>query len=263
MENRLAETLVRYLDCPCRFFERMKDDSPIMAAFDEAASRGKTEGFTPMLIPVDDMLVRTIVGCVTGNTDLGADPYAFDIEVVREWRKAMLSAPLPALEEILTRRRQELAEDLEISRYDFSAPPDRETVETVEEFQPANRLISCLDYSGRRTWPLVLAEIPVSEPWKVFVWVPFGGWNMCPDTDMLMVMSEEWYRRFGAVPAAVTHDVLEYLLPGPVQEEYTSALAQEHYLFCPDSLDCAGEAYSPAVLAAVLARSTVWSFWWD
>ena len=35
--------------------------------------------------------------------------------------------------------------------------------------------------------PLVLAEIPVSRPWEIFAWLPFGGWNECPDLSLIHI----------------------------------------------------------------------------
>ena len=37
--------------------------------------------------------------------------------------------------------------------------------------------------------PLILAKIPVKNPWEVFAYLPFGGWNECPDTAELMAIA--------------------------------------------------------------------------
>ena len=31
------------------------------------------------------------------------------------------------------------------------------------------------------TYPLILAKIPVKNPWEIFAYLPFGNWNECPD----------------------------------------------------------------------------------
>ena len=110
------------------------------------------------------------------------------------------------------------------------------------------------------THPTILAKIPVDEPWKVFAWLPFGGWNECPDTPTLMAVSKYWYERFGAVPAAITHDELEYILPEPIDDGSAIDTAIDQYGFCPDSdqnHETVGE------LADELRQSTVWYMWWD
>lgn len=65
---------------------------------------------------------------------------------------------------------------------------------------------------------------------------------------------------YGAVPAALSHDELEFILPEPVPREAAPGLAVEQYAFCPD-LD--QNIDSPEALADGLSKSRVWYFWWD
>ena len=111
------------------------------------------------------------------------------------------------------------------------------------------------------TVPVVLAEIPVQNPWEIFAYLPFGGWNECPDTPDLMAAAKYWYEEYGAVPAVMTHDVLEFSVPKPVSWEQAKKLAVEQYTFAPDIVDQGCERVS--VLANILMDSTVWFFWWD
>ena len=30
----------------------------------------------------------------------------------------------------------------------------------------------------RQTYPLILAKIPVKNPWEIFAYLPFGNWNI-------------------------------------------------------------------------------------
>ena len=69
------------------------------------------------------------------------------------------------------------------------------------------------------TYPLILAKIPVKNPWEIFAYLPFGGWNECPNTPELMAVTKYWFEKYGAVPAAMSHDELEFLLPTPVSQE--------------------------------------------
>ena len=41
---------MEYLDCECTYFPSMKDDDPIMAAYDYARRDSAQEGFVPVLI---------------------------------------------------------------------------------------------------------------------------------------------------------------------------------------------------------------------
>ena len=99
----------------------------------------------------------------------------------------------------------------------------------------------------------------MEHPWEVFAYLPFGNWNDCPDTPELMAVVKRWYERYGAVPAALSGDMLELLLPQPVKAEEALALAREHLTFCPDVL---GEG-TLGGLADSLRQSMAWFFWWD
>jgi len=45
------------------------------------------------------------------------------------------------------------------------------------------------------TYPLILAKIPVKNPWELFAWLPFGNWNECPDTPELMAVAKYWFEQ--------------------------------------------------------------------
>ena len=103
----------------------------------------------------------------------------------------------------------------------------------------------------------------MKNPWEVFAYLPFGGWNECPDTAELMAIARYWLEQYGAVPAVITHDVLECALPAPVPEDQAMELAMEQYAFCPDAVDQGPEDASIGWLADTLCQSDKWFFWWD
>ena len=76
-----------------------------------------------------------------------------------------------------------------------------------------------------------------------------------------MAVAKYWFEQYGAVPAAMSHDELEFELPSPIPKEKAMEVAVEQYGFCPD-LD-QNEDGSIGSLADVLWQSTVWYFWWD
>ena len=123
-----------------------------------------------------------------------------------------------------------------------------------------NRFSSYWDHGTDMTYPLILAKIPVKNPWEIFVWLPFGNWNDCPDTPELMAVAKYWAQQYGAVPAVLTHDELEFALPAPVPKEKAMELAVEQYGFCPD-MDQNED--SIGALADTLWQSDKWYFWWD
>ena len=107
---------------------------------------------------------------------------------------------------------------------------------------------------------LILAEIPATHPWEIFAWLPFGGWNECPDWKDHVAFARHWYERNGAVPATFRQDSVEYYVKTPVPEDDASALALEQYAYCPDVVD-QGEPLPE--LQEELTDSRVWFFWWD
>ena len=254
--SKVAQAIMEYLDCECTYFPSMKDDDPIMAAYGYAKRDSAQEGFVPVLIKADD---ETLLECLVMNADPenDADIYEFDLKTVTEYRKKILSAPIKdgkAVLEELTGQRKEEAEDDDMDW-------DKEILGEMEGGYDNNRFSCYWDSDTDMTHPLILAKIPVKNPWEIFAYLPFGNWNDCPDTPDLMAAAKYWFEQYGAVPAAMSHDELEFLLPAPVPKEKAMDVAVELYGFCPD-LD-QNEDGSIGSLADALWQSTVWYFWWD
>ena len=256
--SEVAQAIMEYLDCECTYFPSMADDDPIMSAYSYARRLGVREGFVPVLIQADD---ETQLECLVMNADPehDADFYEFDLKTVEEYRKKMLSAPIKdgkAILEELTGQRKEEAEDDDLDW-------DEEVLGEMEGGEPNDRFANYWNDDTGMTYPLILAKIPVKNPWEIFACLPFGNWNECPDTPDLMAVAKYWFEQHGAVPAAMTHDELEFLLPVPVSKEKAMELAAEQYGFCPDIVDQEQDDPTVGNLADVLWQSTVWYFWWD
>ena len=256
--SELAEALMEYLDCECTYFPSMKDDDPIMSAYSYAKRESVKEGFVPVLIKADD---ETLLECLVMNADPknDADIYEFDLKTVTEYRKKMLSTSVKdgkAVLEELTGQRKEEAEDDDMDW-------DEEILGEMEGGYENNRISCYWDSDTDMTHPLILAKIPVKNPWEIFAYLPFGNWNDCPDTPELMAAAKYWFEQHGAVPAAMSHDELEFLLPAPVHKEKAMDAAVELYGFCPDVIDQGPEDATVGALADVLRQSTVWYLWWD
>jgi len=256
--SELAEALMEYLDCECTYFPSMKDDDPIMSAYSYAKRESVKEGFVPVLIKADD---ETLLECLVMNADPknDADIYEFDLKTVTEYRKKMLSTSVKdgkAVLQELTGQRKEEAEDDDMDW-------DEEILGEMEGGYENNRFSCYWDSDTDMTYPLILAKIPVKNPWEIFAYLPFGNWNDCPDTPDLMAAAKYWFEQYGAVPAAMSHDELEFLLPAPVPKEKAMDAAVELYGFCPDVIDQGPEDATVGALADVLRQSTVWYLWWD
>lgn len=253
--SETAEALMAYLDCECTYFPSMADDDPIMCAYEYAGKNAAHEGFVPMLIAVDE----TLWECLMLNSDPaheGDDDHAFDPDAVAANRQSQLAAPLPdgrmVLEDGMAERRAEAEDD--------SKDWDTEVVGRMEGGFNNHRFSGYWNSETDMTHPVILARIPVRHPWEVFAHLPFGNWNDCPDTPQLMAVARYWFEKFGAVPAVMTHDELDFALPKPIGRELAVQTALEQYAFCPD-MDQNHE--SVGALADTLRQSKIWYFWWD
>ena len=239
-----VEQLKKYLGCPCTYFPSAKDDGPVMEAYYQARARGKQEGFVPMLVAVDELLLE----CFELN---GEDKSA------EQARQELLSAPLESGEEFLQQWLREIKEDLDEDEPGYW----EQLMGEVSGGEGIDRFLSLWDFDGKKTVPVVLAEIPVKNPWEVFAYLPFGGWNECPANEEHMAVAKYWFEKYGAVPALMTHDVLEYSLPAPVSREKAIEVAWEQFTYCSDIVEQG--VGTVGRLADGLAESSCWYFWWD
>ncbi len=253
-----AQAIMEYLDCECTYFPSMKDDDPIMSAYSDAKRESGKKEFVPVLIQAND---ETLLECLVMNADPenDADCYEFDLKTVEEYRKKMLATPVKdgkAVLEALTGQRREEAEDDDMDW-------EKEVLGEMKGGYDNCRFSNYWDSDTGMTHPLILARIPVKNPWEIFAYLPFGNWNECPDTPDLMAVAKYWFEQYGAVPAAMSHDELEFELPAPVSREKAMEAATEQYGFCPDIVDQEQDDPTVGNLADVLWQSTIWYFWWD
>lgn len=257
----LAEAMMDYLDCGVTYFPPMKDDAPIMAAFHSEKQRGAQEGFVPVLVPVDEILWESLVmnsrcgdGSSSEDEELDMTP-----EEAADYRRRMLELPVKNGGLVLQGMVNACRENAESYDLDW----EKDVMGEMEGGEANRRFSGYWDLLTGMTQPLLLARIPVEHPWEVFAYLPFGGWNECPGTVDLMAAAKYWFEQYGAVPAVIAHDVLEFDLPVPVPEERAMELAAEQYGFCPDIVDQGPEGATVGWLADSLRQSDKWYFWWD
>ncbi len=225
------------------YFPSLKNDDPITAVYSYERRIGIREGYIPMLVVPDENLWEQFLFNTDAETN-DENEYSFDKEKVEIYRKNVLSHEVKDGKTVLS----ELAE-----KYGTDKIAEN-ILNKVKNFSENNVFLSYWNYGSQMTYPLVLLRIPVKNPWEVFAYLPFGAWNDCPDTDVLMAVSKHWYEKYGAVPAVMTGDTLEYILPNPVPQESVEELTKEQYAFC-----CDLEQNEPINLSA----SKKWYFWWD
>lgn len=242
--SEMAKSMVEQLKYPCKVFAAKTPYNEIMNAYQEALERGKKEGFTPVLVPVDDVL-DDFFGI------LDDDGYSIEETLRAEKRTG---------KEILDAR---FAEYSGQNEEDFDMDMDEFIGEYDDEPDVMSEYSSLFHYSTGEVLETILLEVPTTKPWEVVVYVPFGGWNECPPPEEMMAICKYWYEEYGAVPVTITHDVLEMSVPAPVGQEKALEVAKEHYAFTPDRVDQGTRTGTLSEVAASVAVSDVWFFWWD
>ena len=245
-DKELVEKFKKLIDCPCRLYGTDSSDE-LLKDYNESLERGKREGFIPFIIFVDDNLLMDIMFEFDHECD-----DEIDIEKIRTMRKELIANASSYegkrwLDEML----KEYQEDSEHYQEILGTPSDKgyEIPELYLE-------------SSNEEYPALLAEVPVSAPWHLFAWFPFGNWNGCPDKKALVNVGRYWFEQHGAVPAFITHDTLEMTVPQPVSDAQSLYLAKEQYSYCLDQVEQTGLQTIHALVDS-LRTSTVWHFWWD
>ncbi|MBR1751808.1 MAG: DUF4253 domain-containing protein [Ruminococcus sp.] len=199
--------------------------------FREELKKGKEFGYTPVIIPLEDNL---------------EDFLADNLEESGSYKTSeLLSA------EGFFERLSDENTDLEDIKGNITKGDKNDT------------LVSVTDYASGELAECAVVHLPTDKPWEAALLVPFGGWNECPEPLEMAAVLKLWYEQYGAVPAAITHDTLELVLPKPVPREKAMEVARQHFLFCPDRIFQCTSTGTIGELAGDLSVSTVWYFWWD
>lgn len=240
-----ARRIMELLDCPCKYYPAGKPLQLIRSAYEEAYAMREMGGYTPVIIVVFRMMAEWIEGLYGGLPGK---------EEREKLRQRNLSEAVPDAREWFTRRLSEMKEE-------YGEYWNEVTAENGDTGEKSDRLSGFVDFVTKKSSELILAEIPTEKPWEVFAWLPFGGWNECPDPPVIAAAARYWYERFHAVPALISHDVLEFTAY-PVRDKSAAVgLALEQYAFCSDIVDQGVQTIE--ILADTLSKSSVWYFWWD
>jgi len=235
-----AQTIIDFMGCECEFVPAGKSAKAITKMYNELAEEGKKDGFTPIIVAATDVLAEYLSDI---KNELGEGKTPAD------YRKELLSAKPADSKEWLSKSIKLMKESGMLDDEDYDDEYDDDDEENADN-----------EFGGfSNDDDLILAKIPTTHPWEVFAWVPFGGWNECPAPDMMMAVSKHWYEKYGAVPATISHDTLEFSAE-PVDSKHAKQLAKEHCAFCPEIIM---EGGSLGEVIDALTKSTVWFFWWD
>lgn len=222
--------ILDYLGFEYKMIPDDTDANGLMELFADECERGRKEGFTPVIIPLED------------NLDEYFEDMDDDVSGHFEQRGAA---------GLFSQREHEYEDDID------------ELMSDVTTGDVSNTLVSVFDYESGEIGESAIVYLPTDKPWEAAFLVPFGGWNECPEPEDMAAVLKYWFEIYGAVPAAITHDTLEMVVPDAIPREKALALAREHYLFCPDRVTQCTRTGKLGELAGDLSVSKVWYFWWD
>lgn len=249
-KNELTEAFIKYLGCPCTAFVA-ESESVLTQRYQAALKQGKAEGFIPVIIIPDENLWE----CCKFNTapdDLQSGRYEVKQDDVVNYRTSNIEMALDdgkqVLQDALAERTADYLEEKE-------PLPEGERGAT-EVFPQISLLLG-----EQLPVNAILAQLPITNPWEVFAYVPFGNWNECPDIPAFMAISKYWYDKYQAYPALITSDILNFYVEKPVDDPEAMDLAMEHFALCADIVEQGTETI--ANLADALVDSNYWFFWWD
>ena len=243
-KSDFAEKMIALLNCPCEHFPKGTDSQKVLNAYDDAFAKREMGGYTPMIIVPDELLIE----CIEDD--------AKTAEELKVNHDELMKTPPIDVNKWFTDRLTE-----------WKNEPDIDWNETFGEVKAENGDVQktfsgFLDYKNSRLADeCILAKIPVKEPWEVFAWLPFGGWNDCPNPEDILRIAEYFYKRYGAIPAVMTRDVLEFSVPPLKDKDTAIGAALEQFAFCQDIVFQGVGTIGR--LAGGLMQSTVWYFWWD
>ncbi len=230
-----AQSVMKYLGCPCEYFPAGSSVAAVTNAYDDAFAKREIGGYTPVIFVIEEYMDFDES---QSSADLQKQVFAAPPIDAREWFEKVLSS----------------------YKEDYGADWN-DVVGEMENGQPMTALSGFLNFGTRKSWECVLAKIPVKNPWEIFAWFPFGGWNECPAPEEMLWIGKYWYEKYGAVPAVITRDVLEFSAHPIRDKSAAMGLALEQFAFCSDivfqGVDTIG------CLADSLTESSVWYFWWD
>ena len=255
-----------------------------MARYDELAKLGREEGFVPFFLNLNDTVLESMVIAVSLEHDIIDDVETLTPEQVSAYTRAILQRYRTARGDAsakeygsaaIAQQLRKVADDDEDANKDDSEEFDLN--ELVDEFMSSDYLpdeepeddaptLSALlryELLDEEQGEMLLLQIPTDDPADIPAYLPFGGWNDCPDAETQLAFTHYWRERYGAIPAALDNaDCLEFLVERPVADPVEAKkLAVEQFAFCSDLPFQVFEDFEQ--LTEFIHQSRQWYFWWD
>ena len=255
-----------------------------MARYDELAKLGRADGFVPFFLNLNDTVLESMVIAVSLEHDIIDDVETLTPEQVSAYTRAVLQRYRTAqggasAEEYgaatIAQQLRKVTGDGEESTEDNS--DEFNLNELVDEFMSSDYLpdeepedeapilsaLLCYELQDEEQGEMLLLQIPTDDPADIPAYLPFGGWNDCPNAETQLAFTHYWREKYGAIPAALDNaDCLEFLVERPVADPLEAKnLAVEQFAFCSDLPFQVFEDFEQ--LTEFIHQSRQWYFWWD
>ena len=255
-----------------------------MARYDELAKLGRAEGFVPFFLNLNDTVLESMVIAVSLEHDIIDDVETLTPEQVSAYTRAVLQRYRTtrggaSAEEYgsaaIAQQLRRVTDDGEDAHED--APDEFDLNELADEFMSSDFLpdeepededptlsaLLCYELQDEEQGEMLLLQIPTDDPADIPAYLPFGGWNDCPNAETQLAFTHYWREKYGAIPAALDNaDCLEFLVERPVTDPLEAKkLAVEQFAFCSDLPFQVFEDFEQ--LTEFIHQSRQWYFWWD
>ena len=219
-------------------FEEIKTDS-----FEETSEKylatykdGKEKGYTPVFLTVDDYLLKTFKITMTNeNADSMIDLFNKNLE------KAKSINLIEIFNKFL--KQQTICKLFIEGDYKFD-----------DNNKNNLKFLTIFNNEGNLKDNVILAKVPTTKPYEILAYFGMGS------EDIATV--KYWYEKYGAIPASITYDEMEFYVERPPQTlEETKKLAVEHYAFCYGLLWGCYDTLEEA--ASTIYKNVQWYFWWN
>ena len=239
----ILERMTKALGYPFQVLDPALSPEEVVKLYARELSRGRREGYTPLLLPEDEIFADYLRALTAAGFDRQAEAQKIGDDGEKRLQQrlsSLVSQPRPAPE------------------------TEAEAGETsASDGTDSDVFLSIMDFIEYEVKPIALLKLPTLEPWKSVVYVPFGGWGNCPAPGEMGAVCRYWYEKYGAVPAVISHDSVEFFLPRPVPEDQAAGAAREHFALCPERVYQCTDSGTVEELARSLAASRLWYFWWE
>ena len=196
---------------------------------------GKEKGYIPVFLTVDEYLLKTFeISMKDENTDNMIDIFNKNLE------KAKNINPIELFNKFIEQSM------------------DKYFTEDDYKFDDSNKnnlkFLTIFNNEGNLKDNVILVKVPTTKPYEILAYFGMRSEGIAT--------VKYWYEKYGAVPAAITYDEIEFYVERPVQTfEEAKKLAIEQYAFCYGLL---WECYDTLEeLASAIYKNVQWYFWWS